>query len=309
MSYFISSSATFQPVVAEALNEVQEQQFVGAQILPLLATGTKQGEYVVVKANQFDNDISKPRAAGANFANTSSEIESATFNCQEFGLEQSLDDLSIAEIESDAQFDIVAAASRNIARSLMVGHELRVANALSGAAFNSTAATAAFSNASGATPINDVNNAVQRLNANGIFTGIQLIIESSLYQEMVQTDDMRSLINGSGALSYSQDQVAKVLGVDGIIICNSRYNSAKKGQDAARTKVWSDSSFYVGAVSGGPLSNNGIGRTMFYTGRQSGAFVSETFRTEQPPANVVRVRMMTDELICNTLAAEKITGA
>ena len=308
MSIFASSSATFQPIINEVVNEVDRQQFVGNSILPLVQTSTQKGKYAKIVANQFDNDVSKPRAAGSNFARTSGEYESGSFECVEYGVENSLDDLNIVEAASDALLDIVSVSANQLADDLMGGHELRVASALSGASCNSTAATAAMSVAASATPIADVNNAVIRLNQNGIFNNIQLIMEASLYQEMLQTDDMRNLINGSGTMFWSQDQVARVLGVDGVVLCKTRYNSAKKGQSASRADIWPTSSYYVASIAGGPLSSGGIGRTMAYT-RRGGAFVSETYRTEQPPANVVRVRMNTDEIITNALAGEKITGA
>jgi hypothetical protein len=309
MSFFQSSAASFQPVIAEAVNEVDRQQFVGARILPFQTVGSKSATYAKIKAAEFDNDISKPRAAGSNFARTSSEYESATYECIEYGVENSLDDLDLAAAETDAQLDIATVAANQLADDLMIGHEIRTANAISGAGFNSTAATAAMSVVATATPIADITNAVLRLNANGIFSGIRLIMEASLYAEMLQTDDMRNLINGSGSMFYSEDQVARILGVDSVIVCNTRYNSAMKGQTGSRSKVFSDTTYYVAQVADGPLSNGGIGRTLYYNARQSWQFVTETFRTEMPPASVVRVRMTTDELIINDFAGEKITGA
>ena len=308
MSMFASASASFQPVISEVVNEVDRQAFVGGQILPFQPTNVRKGKYVKIVSAMFDNDVSKPRAAGSNFAQMSGEYEAATFECVEFGVENSLDDISIAEAETDALLDIVSVAASQLADDLLVGHELRVATALSGSSFNSTAATAAMSVVASATPINDVNQAVLRLNANGIRKNITLVMESSLYQEMLQTDDMRNLINGSGSMFFSQDQVKNVLGVDGIILCSTRYNSALKGQTGSRTAIWPTSSYYVASIAGGPLSNGGIGRTLCYTDR-GGQFVSETFRTEQPPANVIRVRNSCDELIINDSAGEVISGA
>ena len=159
-----------------------------------------------------------------------------------------------------------------------------------------------------ATPIADINNAVMRLNANGIFRGINLVIEASLYQEMLQTDDMRNLINGSGTFAWATDQVARVLGVDDVIVAKSQYNSAMKGQTRSGTKVWPTTSYYVASLANGPFSNGGIGRTLAYNAR-GGQFVSETYRTEQPPASVVRVRNCVDEIIINANAGEIISGA
>lgn len=308
MSVFASSTASFNPVINEAVNEVDRQQFVGGRILPVQPSASQTGKYVVIKASQFDNDISKPRAAGSNFASTSSEYDSASFECVEYGVENSLDDLDIANAQTDALLDIATVTANQLADDLMVGHEIRCASALTGAGFNSTAATAAMSVVATATPIADINNAILRLNANGIFRGINLVIEASLYAEMLQTDDMRNLINGSGTFAWSEDQVARVLGVDGIVVCNTRYNSAKKGQARSASKVWPDTKYYLAQIAGGPFSNGGIGRTLAYSAR-GGVFVSETYRTEQPPASVVRVRNCVDEIIINAKAGEEITGA
>jgi len=308
MSLFPSSAASFQPVISEVVNEVDRQEFVGARVLPYLSVNKRQGTFVKVLTSQFDNDVSKPRAAGSNYASVSGEYQSATFECLEYGVENSLDDIEIAQAETDAQLDIVAMAANQLADDLMVGHEIRVAAALSGASFTSTAATATMSTVASATPINDVNQAVLRLQSAGIRKNLTLVMEASLYQEMLQTDDMRNLINGSGSMFWSQDQVAKVLGVDSIVIAATRYNSAIKGQTGSRASIWPTTSYYVASVSDGAMSGGGVGRTLCYTDR-GGQFVSETFRTEQPPANVIRVRNSCDEIILNANAGETITGA
>jgi hypothetical protein len=308
MSLFPSSAASFQPVISEVVNEVDRQEFVGARILPYLSVNNRQGKFVKIIASQFDNDVSKPRAAGSNFASVTGEYEAATFECVEYGVENSMDDIDIAQAETDAQLDILAVAANQLADDLMVGHELRVASALSGASFNSTAATATMSTVATATPIADINAAVLRLQADGIRKNITLVIEASLYSEMLQTDDMRNLINGSGSFFWAQDQVARVLGLDDIVIATTRYNSALKGQTGSRTSIWPTTSFYILSVSDGPMSGGGVGRTLCYTER-GGQFVSETYRTEQPPANVIRVRNSCDEIILNANAGETITGA
>ena len=308
MSLFPSSGASFQPVISEVVNEVDRQEFVGNKVLPFQPVDKRQGKFVKIVTSQFDNDVSKPRAAGSNFASVSGEYEAATFECIEYGVENSMDDIDIAQAETDAQLDIISVAANQLADDLMVGHEIRVASALSGAGFTSTAATAAMSVVASATPIADINAAVLRLQADGIRKNITLLMEASLYSEMLQTDDMRNLINGSGSFFWAQDQVARVLGVDEVVIATTRYNAAIKGQTGSRTSIWPTTSFYVLSVSDGPFSGGGIGRTVCYTDR-GGQFVSETFRTEQPPANVIRVRNSCDELIINANAGEEITGA
>ena len=61
-------------------------------------------------------------------------------------------------------------------------------------------------------------------------------------------------------------------------------------------------------IGDGAFSNGGVGRTLAYTPR-GGLYTTETFRTEQPPSSVVRVRQNVDEVIINANAGEEITGA
>ena len=308
MSVFASANADFSPIISQAVNEVDRQAFAGQRILPVVPTGTSKGKYVKIEANQFDNDLAKPRAPGSNFASASQQYTSASFDCEEYGLEVSIDDLELAIAADDALLDVAVVTANQIADDLAIGHEIRCAASVAGAGMNATAATAAMSVVATATPIADISNAVLRLNAAGIFRGISLVMEASLYAEMTQCDDMRTLINGSGQTFWSTDQVSKVLGVDEVIICNTRYNAAKKGQSRSASKIWPDDAYYVAQISGGPFSNGGLGRTLAYTAR-GGVYVAETFRTEQPPASVDRVRQNVDEVVINANAGEEITGA
>jgi len=309
MSMFPASGASFQPVISEVVNACSEQPFVGEVIAPVQPVNIRTGKYVKVEANQFNNDLSKPRAAGSNFAMAIGEYTSQTFECLEFGVDNQLDDIDIAQAETDAQFDVTASVAQRLRDDLRIGHEIRVANLMSAASFGSTSATAAMSVAASATPIADINAAVFRLNSNGIFGDIAVVMESSLYSEMLLTDQMKSLVNGAAwGPAWQTEQVSRVVGVDSIVVCNTRYNAALKGQTASTSKIWPTTSYYVAQVRGGSLSSGGCARTLAYTER-GGVFITETYRTEQPPANVIRVRMSTDEVILNANAGEKVTGA
>ena len=93
-----------------------------------------------------------------------------------------------------------------------------------------------------------------------------------------------------------------------IIILPTRYNSAAKGAAASRSKIWADTEYFVGQVAGGDFSNGGFGRTIAYSA-DGGAFTAETYRDEPIKSDVLRVYNSVDEVIINTNACEKITGA
>jgi hypothetical protein len=302
------TSATFNPVLSEALNKIGENQFVGTQILPVRNVSTKTGQYPVFGDDQFDLNASVARAAGSAFARRDFAYGQQDFSCQQYALEGLLPDEDLTKANDDGVTDAAAAIAQKLQRDIMVGHELRVAAAINAAAFNATAQTGGvMSDAAAAKPIASIQNAVERLNGNGFYDNLALVIETSLFNEMINTVDVRGIFNGNG--QYTNRQVIlDALGVNQIILCPTRYNSAAKGKAAVRSKIWSDSTYFVGQVGGGDFANGGFGRTLAYT-PDGGVFSAEQYRDEPIKSDVLRVFNSVDEVIINTNACEKITGA
>lgn len=302
----LSTSASFNPILSEALNKIGENKFVGTQILPIRNVPTKNGDYPVFGDDQFDINASKVRAAGSSFARRDFDYDKQSYACQQYALEGVLPDEDASLAGDNGITDAAGSIAQKLQRDIMVGHELRVSSLMTNAGFNGTAASAAMS-AAGATPIVDIQNAVERLNANGFYDGLSLMMEVSLFNEMLNTPDVRGIFNGNG--QYTNRQVLRdAFGVENIIILPTRYNSAAKGKAASRSKIWSDTEYFVGQVAGGDFSNGGFGRTLAYSA-DGGAFTAETYRDEPIKSDVLRVFNSVDEVIVNTNAAEKITGA
>lgn len=302
----LSTSASFNPILSEALNKIGENQFVGTQILPIRVAPTKTGQYPVFGDDQFDINASKVRSSGSKFARRDFDYDQQSYACQQYALEGVLPDEDASLAGDNGITDAAGSIAQKLQRDIMVGHELRTASLMTNAGFNGTAATAAMSNA-GATPIVDIQNAVERLNANGFYNGLSLMMEVSLFNEMLNTPDVRGIFNGNG--QYTNRQVLRdAFGVENIIVLPTRYNSAAKGKAASRTKIWADNEYFVGQVAGGDFSNGGFGRTLAYSA-DGGAFTAETYRDEPIKSDVLRVFNSVDEVIVNTNAAEKITGA
>jgi len=298
------TSATFNPILSEALNKIGANQFVGTRVLPVRDVATKNGQYPTFGEDQFDLNASKERAAGSLFARRDFSYGQQDFSCKQYALEGVLPDEDETQANDDGISDAKGAIAQKLQRDLMVGHELRAAAAMSAAGFNSTTATAVMSNLAAAKPIVDIQNAVERLNGNGFYDGLALIIETSLFNEMVNTDDVRGIFNGNG--QYTNRQVIlDALGVQEIIITPTRYNSAGKGKTAVRSKIWSDDTYFVGQVAGGDFANGGFGRTLSY-GPDGGVFSAEDYRDEPIKSDVLRVLNSVDEVIINTNACEKI---
>lgn len=306
MSLYTNTS--FNPILSEALNKIGENNFVGTKIFPVRNVGTKVGEYPTFSADQFDNNSSKARASGSLFPRQDFEYNKQTFACEQYALEGVLPDEDGTAASEAGVTDAAAAIAQKLQRNLMVGHELRCAAALTGAGFESTPATAAFDGSGSApTPIVDIQNAVERLNAQGFYDNIALILETSLFNKMINTDDVRGIFNGNG--TYTNRQVLlDAFGVNEIIITPTRYNSSAKGNASSRSRIWKTDELYVAQVAGGDFANGGFGRTLSF-GPDGGVFTAEVYRDEPIKSDVLRVYNSVDEVVVNSNAGQKIASA
>jgi len=302
----LSTASTFNPILSEALNKIGENQFVGTRILPVRNSPVKNGDYPVFDSDQFDLNASAVRAPGSSFSRRDFAYTKQSFACKQYALEGVLPDEDEVEAAENGISDASAAIGQKLQRDLMVGHELRVASLLQNASFTTGDTSAALSSASSATPIKDIQNAVEVLNGNGFYDNLSLIIELSIFNELINTDDVRSIFNGNG--QYTDRQILRdALGVNDIIICPTRYNSAAKGKTASRSKIWSTSEYYVAQVAGGEFSNGGIGRTIAFP-QGGGVFTAETYRDEPIKSDVLRVYNTVDEVIINTAAGIQLSA-
>jgi hypothetical protein len=305
----LTTSASFNPILSEALNKIGENQFVGTQILPIRNAPTKNGDYPVFDDDQFDLNASQERSSGSAFPRRDFDYSKQSYACKQYALEGVLPDEDASLASDNGVSDAAGGIAQKLQRDIMVGHEIRVSNLMESASFNSedTIGAVEYSDTSSAKPIQDIQGAVERLNANGFYDNLSLMMEISLFNEMLNTDDVRGIFNGNG--QYTNRQVLRdAFGVSNIIILPTRYNSANKGRSATRASIWPDDSYFVGQVAGGDFSNGGFGRTIAYSA-DGGAFTAETYRDEPIKSDVLRVYNSVDEVIINTNACEKIDGA
>lgn len=302
----LTTTAAFDPILSDMLDKIGMNDFPGLRILPPAERGISQGKYPIFDAEQFDNDSAKKRAPGTKFSRRDFKYGQQSFDTEQYGEEGVLPDEDANQADQDGISDARGAIAKFLRRDLLVGHDRRVADVVYNAAFNSTSATAAMSSNSTAKPIEDMQNAVERLKLKGFTDNLKLVIESSLWQEFKNTDDVREIFNGNG--QFFQEQVLRdAIGIDEIIICNSAYNSAAKGKSASRTKIWPTDKYLIGRITGGDFANGGFGRTIAYN-ENGGVFSAEEYRDETIKADVLRVYNAVDEVISNTLEAELITG-
>jgi hypothetical protein len=316
MSY-IAGGSTIRADINQALIEAPQADvgLIGATLLPLQNVQAKAGTYLKVQLAAADllSNNSAIRSAGSEFQRGIRSFSQASYQTEEYGLEELLDDGSVEDL--NRFFAVESETARFLLRQIKLGHEKRVADLLWAGSTPFTTAdqtrAIAYTNTNIATVdvARDVAAAKLALNKLGYEPNciamsanvFELIRRSTLLQ-----NQFFGVISNTGARLLSEAEIAAALGVQTLAVGRAAYNTANKGKSYSGSFIVPDSKIIVGQIAGGEFTAGGIGRTLVWAADAAG-FVSESYRDEARRSNVLRVRMNTDEVVIDSNAAVRIT--
>lgn len=315
---YSNTAAVLRPDVQTKVEEAAQadQMFIGERVFPVFNSPTKNGQYPKFKlaTGELLAHDNKPRAPGSAYQRLQRAYETDTYDCQDRGLEEPVDDSVSRDVARF--FDAEVAAANLTYRNVRIGHEVRVAAALMApATFTATAAAVAYTEANIATIAfhRDILAAADRLNAKGIVPNA-VVMNNLVFNRTRRSTLAQNFIRGAGRATDSTqllnaaDLAASLgdIGVNQVLVGRLSYNGAKKGQAFSATSVWGSTYIWVGRIEAGDFMNGGAGRSIVWT-EEGGLFVTETYRDEEIRSDVVRVRQNMVEKVIDASAGELIT--
>ena len=306
-----SSLATLRPDLAESFVEfdlaMDQAGFVSNRVFPVIEVASQAGTFGKIPIEQLLQSRDTKRAPGSGYARGSFKFETATYACKEHGAEEPVDD---REAQMYAEyFDAEQIASLRAYSAVLRNAEQRVADAV----FNTTtwtgstlttAVTNEWDDATNATPLIDVEAAVQQIYDNSGLWANALVINRKVFRNLRNCDEIIERINASGAGSPSkasdvtEAMLAAAFDLENIIVAGSTKNGAKEGQTASPAQIWSDEYAMVCKIATGrDFREPCIGRTFHWSadGSSVGGTV-ETYRDESVRSDITRVRHDVDEI-------------
>lgn len=308
-------------VLRADLRGVQEEAFnysagfIGALACPPLPVMARAGQYsrIQIDAGDLLRDEAKGRGPGASYARIQRAVTTDTYTCQEYGLEEIVDDSE--RNDYSRFFDMEAAAVKNIMRQVQLAHERRVQTLLnSRATWTATTSATAYTAANIATfnvgldvdickqVIASRGEAVDGLTAVMSLTVFNLIRASTQLQNRI-----RGTISTDSFLVLSKQAVADALGLKQVLVGNNYYDNTAQGVTSSLAAIWADTNIWVGNVMpfSGPEAyfSGGAAATLFW--QQDGEiFQTETYREEDKRSEIVRCRQSTSEKVVNANAGQ-----
>lgn len=290
--------------------EADEAGYIFHRVAPVLEVNFQAGVFGKIKIEEFLKNPEARRAPRANYARVDFDFTTDSWVCQEYGIEVPVDDREAAMYRDFVDSELV---SYEIARGqVMLAAEIRAAAMLFNATtFSSqkTNVTNEWDDAVNATPIDDVETAVQAVYGRTGLWPNSLIINRKVFRNLRNCDQVIERINSQGAGQASKpsditvEMLARVFDLEQVLVGGGSKNTANEGQTAAPGQIWSDEYAMVCRVSDAPtVKDPSLART-FHWGEDGSAFMGLVEEYEEPQtrsSKVIRARHDVDEKILYT---------
>lgn len=318
-----SSLATLRPDIADSFTEFDLEMnirgFVWDRVLPVFEVSRQSGTFGRIPIEQLLQNRETRRAPGAGYARGNWTFTTETFATVEHGAEEPVDDNEAAMYRDYFDAEVVSALRARSA--VLLNAEKRVADAIfntstwTGSAL-ATGVSTTWSTAASATPIADVEGAVQKVyDGTGIWPDT-IIMSKKVFRLLRNVDEIIERIASSGAGSptkatdINESMLAQVFDLPKVVVAGSSKNTAAEGQDASISQVWSDTQVMVcKTASSQDFREPCLGRTFHWgdDGSSVGGTV-ESYREEQTRSDVIRVRHQVDEKVIYKELGHLLTG-
>ena len=302
-----STSVTFRGDLSAIANEFDDVQsaemFVGRRIAPIFKTPESSGEYPIFNRENFKKRKSTSRASDGSYNRITGEFGKGTFTTEEHGLEYPIDERKRMLYAS--LFDAEEAATRILRYSMLMDHEFRVRDMMTGAGFTNTNVATAWSDTTNAVPFTDIRTGIKALKRKcGVRkSSVSLVIHDDDLAEMLLTDQVidktKYTYPGTQPAEISSDEMAAILGIKEVIVLESAYDSKEEGVTESDTDIWTAGVMYLCVLGkeNDPIDIPSLARTILWTKRAPDLPVMESYDEPKIDANIVRSKDDTDEVL------------
>lgn len=308
-----TSLSTLRPDLASFFEfdlEAAKAGFVASKVFPVVEVAKASGNFGKIPLESLLQERETRRGPGSGYSRGSWQFDDATYATVEHGAEEPVDD-NEAKMYRD-YFDLEVVATSRAYGAVLRNAEKRVADAVfNTSTWTGSGLTTAITNewdsnhTTDAVPITDVEAAVKKVyDASGLWPNA-LIINRKVFRNLRNLDQIIDRINSSGAGKISTpadittQMLSAVFDLPYIIVAGESRNSAKEGQAATPSQIWSDEYAMVCKIAtSNDMREPCIGRTFHWSedGSSIGGTV-ESYRDETVRGDIIRVRHQVAEVV------------
>lgn len=282
-----------------ALNQMG---FIAHRVMPILPRSTSSGKFPRVEIEQYLQNLSTLRNADGTYKRSSREFSDDNYETREYGLEATLDDRTL--LRYDDLIDAEVFEGEVIENALLTDYERAVAALL----FNATtfsgrtsAVGTAWSTIATATPVTDVNTAMNTIR---LACGVKpnaLIVNDVVFRNLIRCTQVIDNLKYQGFQDarpgeISRQALAISLNIDEIIVSEGLYNTKELGVTPVLADIWANGFALLARVgkTRNPMERC-IGRTIMWdregaTDGERMGVIAETYYEDSRRGGVLRRR-------------------
>jgi hypothetical protein len=210
--------------------------FVASKVFPQINVNKQSDSYFVYSQADFFRDQVQPRADGTESAGTGYSLSTATYSATNYALHKDIGHLTLAN--SDSPLDPLGDATRFLSQQMLIKQERDWAtNCFATSIWGTDATPSTLWSAASSTPIADVETAKNTVLTNTGYLPNTMVMSYKVFSALVDNDDITDRIKYTSSDSVTADLLAKLFGLDRVLIMSSTYNSAAEGASASYAQI------------------------------------------------------------------------
>jgi len=210
--------------------------FIAANAFPTVPVNKQSDKYFVYDQSSFFRDSAQPRADGTESAGSGYGLSTASYATQVWALHKDIGD-QVRE-NSDSPLNPDMDATRFLSQQMLIRQERDWASsAFTTGVWDTDTTPGTLWSASGSTPITDVQTGINTMLTNTGFVANTLIVSYAVFSILRNHSDIVDRYKYTSAESINTDLIAKVMGVDRVLVMASTYDSAAEGATASYAQI------------------------------------------------------------------------
>lgn len=300
-----TGSAIYRPDLGISVMEYLEgptMGLIGTELMPMFPVSKQSATFPVIPTEALLKVPDTARAPRGAYNRGDWIYERGLYATAEQGWEEPVDDVE-RSLAAQEGIDVDLIATMRAMKIIMKAQEVRIASKLFNASnFTAHALTNEWDDATNATPITDVNDAIQAFRSACGMLPDALVIAYSTYMDLKQSDQIVNRLKytfpGIDINRMTSQQLAAVFDVPRVLIGGAIYDSAMPGAAASITDVWNhEYAALVKIGERGNLAGPGLGFTFIWSEDSANNPVVEQYREEDRRSDILRVRHNVDECL------------
>jgi len=270
--------------------------FVAGRAFPTVNVQKQTDKYFTYSQADFFRDQVQRRADGTESAGTGYSLSTATYNAEVYALHKDIGDQTRANADIPLNMDMDA--TRFLSQQMLIRQEVQwAADSFTTGVWGTDATPSPLWDAASSTPIADIETAKNTVLTNTGYVPNTVIMSYKVFSALVDNSDIVDRIKYTSQESVTEELLARLFGVDRVLIMAATYNTAAEGATASYSLV-GDKDVLVCYTPANPgLMVPSAGYNMVWTGVSAGlgtgAAVSR-YRIEERKADRIEIEAAFD---------------